>query len=128
MKHLMALGKQPMGWQEILLQTGAATSFPSAIIDTWSKAGTWAEVAAANLRSVVSLPSSLYLDGSVTSGGATVRGGYRPGVWFDISAGALNASNKRFLLGGETSMCECNNERCVSFCLPPLLAPLLACV
>jgi hexosaminidase len=129
MKQLMALGKQPMGWQEILLQTGAAALFPSAIIDTWSKAGTWAEVAAAaNLRSVVSLPSSLYLDGSVTSGGATVRGGYRPGVWFDISAGALNASNKRFLLGGETSMCECNNERCVSFCLPPLLAPLLACV
>jgi hypothetical protein len=105
MRQLLSLGKQPMGWQEILLQTGAAASFPSAIIDTWSKAGTWVEVAAtAQLRSVVSLPSSLYLDGSVTSAGATVRGGYRAGVWFDISAGALNASNKPLLLGGETSM------------------------
>ena len=60
--------------------------------------------ATAQLRSVVSLPSSLYLDGSVTSGGATVRGGYRAGVWFDISAGAMNASNHPLLLGGETSM------------------------
>ena len=106
MRQLVALGKQPMGWQEILLETGAASSFPTAIIDTWSKPGTWAEVAAngSGHRSVVSLPSSLYLDGGATCGGSTVRGGYRPGVWFDITSGAKNASNGHYLLGGETSM------------------------
>ena len=80
MRQLVALGKQPMGWQEILLETNAAASFPTAIIDTWSKPGTWAEVAAlgSGHRSVVSLPSSLYLDGAATAGGSTHRGSYRP--------------------------------------------------
>jgi N-acetyl-beta-hexosaminidase len=44
MKKLVALGKQPMGWQEILTETGAAASFPEAIIEPWSKAGLWAQV------------------------------------------------------------------------------------
>ena len=91
MQQLLVLGKQPMGWQEILLETGAAAEFPTAIVDTWSKPGTWAEVAAlGGHRSVVSLPSSLYLDGAATCGGTTHRGSYRPGVWFDITDGAKN--------------------------------------
>ena len=101
MRQVTALGKQPMGWQEILLETGAAASFPEAIIDTWSKPGTWAEVAAtAHLRSVVSLPASLYLDGSATCGGGRHSGA----AWFDIAAGAKNATNAQYLLGGEASM------------------------
>eukprot|EP01043_Picozoa_sp_COSAG02_P045031 COSAG02_NODE_4078_length_5809_cov_1.830363_3_plen_358_part_00 len=100
MRQLLALGKQPMGWQEILLETGAATTFPTAIVDTWSKPGTWAEVAAlggsgGGHRSVVSLPSSLYLDGGATCGGYTHRGSYRPGVWFDITDGAKNGVGNR---------------------------------
>ena len=41
MRQVLALGKQPMGWQEILLETGAAASVPEAIIQPWSKPGTW---------------------------------------------------------------------------------------
>ena len=104
MRQLLALGKQPMGWQEILLETGAAASVPSAIIDTWSKAGTWAQVAGTAHRAVVSLPSSLYLNLGVTSAGTVHGKGYRPGVWFDIAAGAKNSTNERYLLGGEASM------------------------
>jgi hexosaminidase len=100
MTHLVALGKTPMGWQEILLETGAAASFPAAIIEPWSKAGLWAQT---GHPAVEALPSSLYLDTPVTSAGY-VHGSYRPGVWFDITSGALNESNAHFLLGGEASM------------------------
>ena len=41
MRQVLALGKQPMGWQEILLETGAAASIPEAIIQPWSTPGTW---------------------------------------------------------------------------------------
>ena len=104
MRKVVELGRQPMGWQEILLETGAAASVPEAIIATWSKPGTWAQVATTGHRSVVSLPSSLYLDGAATSGGATVRGRIHAGCWFDIASGAANATNERYLLGGEASM------------------------
>ena len=40
----------------------------------------------------------------MTPAGATVRGGYRPGVWFDITSGAETPANARYLLGGEASM------------------------
>ena len=97
MKKLVALGKQPMGWQEILLETDAASSFPEAIIEPWSKAGIWAQM---GHPAVEALPSSLYLDHAVTSAGSARA----PGVWVDITAGAMNASNAHFLLGGEASM------------------------
>ena len=97
MRKVVELGRQPMGWQEILLETGAAASVPEAIIGTWSKPGTWAQVATTGHRSVVSLPSSLYLDGAATSGGATVRGRHHAGCWFDIASGAANATNERYL-------------------------------
>jgi hexosaminidase len=100
MKKVAALGKQPMGWQEILLETGAATSIPGAIIETWSKAGLWAQT---GHPAVEALPSSLYLNGAATSAGY-VHGSYRPGVWLDITSGALNASNAHLMLGGEASM------------------------
>jgi hexosaminidase len=100
MKKLVALGKQPMGWQEILLETGAASSFPEAIVEPWSKAGLWAQL---GHPAVEALPSSLYLDHPVTSAG-DVHGSYRPGVWVDITAGAMNATNAQYLLGGEASM------------------------
>lgn len=115
MRQLLTLGKQPMGWQEILLETGAATTFPTAIIDTWSKPGTWAEVAALGgsgrgHRSVVSLPSSLYLDGGATCGGYTHRGSYRPGVWFDITDGAKNGVGNRPFLHSSHHILYCRQQ------------------
>ena len=101
MKQLVALGKTPMGWQEILLETGAAASFPEAIIEPWSKAGLWAQT---DHPAVEALPSSLYLDKAATSAGYVHGGSYQPGVWFDITSGVLNTSNAHFLLGGEASM------------------------
>jgi hypothetical protein len=32
---LLKLNKTPMGWEEILFKTGAATAYPSVIVDAW---------------------------------------------------------------------------------------------
>ena len=46
--HLIALGKTPMGWEEILFKTGAAAAYPTTIIDSWASSS-WAQAAAAGL-------------------------------------------------------------------------------
>jgi hypothetical protein len=103
-KKAMSLGKRPMGWEEVLFETGAAEGFSDVIVDTWSESNKWAEVASTGHYAVASDPSSLYLDGGVTSGGITSRGKSHPGVWVDLTADVMNASNHQYLLGGEASM------------------------
>ena len=66
-QKVISLGKQPMGWQEILLETGAAATFPQVIVDTWHGGNTWAGVAGTGHQAVVSDPASLYLDGRSNS-------------------------------------------------------------
>ena len=50
-EHLLSIGKQPMGWQEIQLKTGAAAAFPSVIVELWGD-GNWTGIAASNHRTV----------------------------------------------------------------------------
>ena len=91
-----------MGWQEILLETGAAAAFPDAIIEPWSTAGLWAQT---GHPAVEALPSALYLNYPALTPAGSVHGtSYQPGVWFDITSGASNSTNAHLLLGGEASM------------------------
>lgn len=157
------------GWQEVLLETGAALTVPDVIVDTWSQSTTWAEVAATGKSSdknpphpphsahvtlcvgiiwwslrvlgtemcsavmtllcfkghhaVASDPANLYLDGSCAPGGTIHRGQWHDGVWFDITAGVMNASNKQYLIGGE--VCAVCVVACPCPC-PPLSSQLFS--
>eukprot|EP01050_Picozoa_sp_SAG11_P011275 SAG11_NODE_1183_length_5593_cov_7.174190_6_plen_52_part_00 len=44
-KHLLSLGKTPMGWEDILFKTEAAAAYPSVIVDSWARTS-WSEAAA----------------------------------------------------------------------------------
>jgi len=111
-KKVLSLGKRPMGWQEVLLETGAAATVPEVIVDTWSKVDTWTTVAASGHSAVASDPGNLYLDGGATS----------QHVWFDISAGVANVTNQDYLMGGEASMWTDSylpGRKCNGCCLLP---------
>ena len=93
--HLLALGKTPMGWEEILFKTGAAAAFPMTIVDSWARES-WAQAAAAGHEVVMSNYGKFYLDYPAHSAAA---------MWLNISAlGGATAAQQQLLLGGETSM------------------------
>jgi len=88
------LGKDVMGWEEVLFKTGAADGHPSFIVDSWARTN-WQQAAEMGYRSVVSNSGSLYLDFQTT---------LSPEMWLDIRGGTTNITQLALLLGGETSM------------------------
>ena len=93
-KHVISLGKVPMGWEEFLFKTEAATAYPTTIIDSWERSS-WSQAAAAG-RTVMSNSGYFYLD---------YPGHTAQAMWLNISAlGNAMSEQTRLLLGGETSM------------------------
>lgn len=119
-KHLLSLGKTPMGWEEILLTTGAAASYPSVIVAQWCDphGTTWWEIAKRGYRTVMNSDDQFYLNYPLTSAKS---------LWFDMMAGNTCADEacRQLLLGGETAMwmddyvgsCLFGNEQDANFSL-----------
>ena len=84
MRKVVELGRQPPGWQEILLETGrrlgAGGDYRHLV-----KPGTWAQVATTATAPLSRCHRHPHLDGAATSGGATVPV-YHAGCWFDIAS------------------------------------------
>ena len=93
LRHVVSLGKTPMGWGDILFQTGAAKAFPSTILDAWRHH--WTDAARVGHHVVTSSVGPFYLDR---------MGNTAHGMWVDIGRGSTNASLNAFLLGGEVAM------------------------
>lgn len=99
LKHVLALGKTPMGWQEVLLTTGAAASYPTTIVAQWyDPAGTtWWEIAKRGYRTVMNSDDQFYLNYPNTEARS---------LWFDLMAGNTcpDTACRKLLLGGETAL------------------------
>ena len=61
-RHVLSLGKTPMGWEEILFQTAGAQATPnkSAIVAAWARHSA-AQVVAAGYRAVEANAKHFYL-------------------------------------------------------------------
>ena len=90
-QKLLALGKQPAGWEEVLFTTQAALGFPSVVVHSWHHHH-WEEVAELGHRAVFSNLEPFYL-------------GYPSyaKLWIDLTMGVMNATKVAGLLGGEVS-------------------------
>ena len=91
-QKLLALGKQPAGWEEVLFTTQAALGFPSVVVHTWHHHH-WEEVVDLGHRAVFSNLEPFYL-------------GYPSyaKLWIDLTMGVANATKVASLLGGEVSV------------------------
>jgi hypothetical protein len=87
------LGKEVMGWEEVLFKTDSATN-PNVIIDSWARSS-WQQAALLGHRAVASNSDTLYLD---------IHSHLAPNLWEDIRGGTTNETDLAKLLGGETSM------------------------
>ena len=106
-KHLLSIGKTPMGWEEILFKTEAAAAYKSVIVDSWARTS-WSQAAEAGHKVVMSNDGLFYLDSAGHSAQA---------MWLNISAhGDASPAQAKLLLGGETSMWQ---DRYVGSCLFP---------
>ena len=88
------LGKQVMGWEEVLFKTGAAAGNRAVIVDSWARSS-WQQAATLGHRTVVSNSGNLYLD---------IHSSVASHQWVDLRAGTTNATLLGKLLGGESSM------------------------
>jgi hypothetical protein len=88
------LGKQVMGWEEVLFKTGAASGNSAVIVDSWARSS-WQQAATLEHRTVASNSGNLYLD--IHSSPASHQ-------WADLRAGTTNKTLLSKLLGGEASM------------------------
>eukprot|EP00911_Craspedida_sp_UC1_P002689 UC1_evm1s1975 len=107
-------GKNPEGWDEVLLDAGAATSHT--IIDAWRRGVGIAEVIASGHVAVNSDSSQFYFTSPAPGGPA----GWSK-CWYDIATG-LNSTGSKLLLGGEMSMWTdtyCYIDQCGSSAGPP---------
>ena len=97
-EHLLSIGKQPMGWEEIQLKTGAATYFPSVIVELWG-GGNWSDIAATNHRTVNADKELFYLD---------YVNHQSVSMWIDLYGTNPNQTGtpaqRPLLIGGETAM------------------------
>jgi N-acetyl-beta-hexosaminidase len=102
MALLKSLGKTPMGWEEIVTSTKAATPDSGVVIGTWSQYNA-SYMIGLGFEAVESKESRLYLqEGPFTASK----------MWIDISAG-ISPVNMSKLLGGEVSVW--GNPYCFSF-------------
>ena len=90
-QKLLALGKRPAGWEEVLFTTQAALGFPSVVVHSWHHHN-WEEVVELGHRAVFSNLEPFYL--SYPS--------YAK-LWIDLTMGVANATKVASLLGGEVS-------------------------
>ena len=127
------LGKEVMGWEELVFKTGAADGVPSVIIDSWARSS-WQQAASLGHRTVVSNSGTFYLDceekplsrrrlscvaphrgwltgphiASSRPSSSLVpladHGTFAPALWTDIRGDTTNATLLDKLLGGEASM------------------------
>eukprot|EP00040_Diaphanoeca_grandis_P018485 m.97205 g.97205 ORF g.97205 m.97205 type:complete len:705 (+) comp26958_c0_seq2:225-2339(+) len=88
------LGKEVMGWEELLFKTNAAGDTPEVIVDSWARSS-WQQAATLGHRAVASNSDTFYLDYHTT---------FAPALWTDIRGGVTNATLLSMLLGGEASM------------------------
>ena len=90
-QKLLALGKQPAGWEEVLFTTQAALGFPSVVVHSWHHHH-WEEVVELGHRAVFSNLEPFYL-------------GYPSyaKLWIDLTMGVADATKVARLLGGEVS-------------------------
>jgi hexosaminidase len=120
--HVISLGKQPMGWEDMLTGRyaytvpghadgwkGAAAAFPGTFIsDSWWQPS-WVESAFAGFPTVVSNSApgaaggSLYLNFALPVGS----------VWLDITEGSTNTTALANLLGAEVSQWSDNEMGCL---------------
>ena len=89
-RKLIALGKQPAGWEEVLFTSEAAVGFPSVVVHSWHHTH-WEQVAELGHRAVVSNLEPFYLGSEQAAA-----------MWTDISANVTNTTLAS-LLGGEVS-------------------------
>ena len=92
-EHLLALGKTPMGWQEIQLKTNASANFPSVIVENWG-GPRWDEIAATGHRTVNANKLLFYLDYVNHQAGP---------MWTDLHGNVTNTAQRALLIGGETA-------------------------
>ena len=89
-KHLLSIGKTPMGWEEILFKTEAAAAYKSVIVDSWARTS-WSQAAEAGHKVVMSNDGLFYLDSAGHSAQA---------MWLNISAhGDATPAQAKLLLG-----------------------------
>lgn len=90
-QKLLALGKQPAGWEEVLFTTQAALGYPSVVVHSWHHHH-WEEVVELGHRAVFSNLEPFYL-------------GYPSyaKLWVDLTMGVENVTKVDSLLGGEVS-------------------------
>ena len=93
-RKLLALGKQPAGWEEVLFTTQAAVGFPSVVVHSWHHTH-WEQVVDLGHRAVFSNLEPFYLD----AGGSQAAA-----MWIDLTMNVSNATKVARLLGGEVSM------------------------
>jgi lysophospholipase L1-like esterase len=97
-EHLLSIGKQPMGWQEIQLKTGAAAAFPSVVLELWGD-GNWTALAETGHRTINANKLLFYLD---------YPNHMAAPMWSSLYATGTNRTatptEREFLIGGETAM------------------------
>jgi hypothetical protein len=99
-RHLLSLGKTPMGWEEILFRTGGATvTNHTAVVASWS-AHTAAEVIAAGYPAVEASAKRFYLAERMHGHNICSN---EDNFWYDISVNVPNGSGNPLLLGGRMS-------------------------